>query len=203
MNYGEILDIFAKTLKRNMTPPSLYKAWVEQSIQNAQRLIVVPAAEGLLHFDVGPAFNGLDIPPDYLRLISLQVDGKEVRRSDVTTVKSLSQTVGVPRYFVREGAQFLIGPKPSEHSVITINYGRNFSNLVNPTDSNWLTDIGSDIILAGAMVNACRYYLDQRLNLFQEQFVKGIGDLNMQALYDELSNAQLGGAYSFAFDDHD
>lgn len=203
MNYGEILDIFAKTLKRNMTPPSMYKAWIEQSIQRAQRLLTVPAAEGLLHIEVGPAFNALDIPNDYLRLISLQVDGQEVRRSDVTTVKSLAQTVGVSRYFVREGAQLLIGPKPSENSVITINYGRNFGNLVDPTDSNWLTDIAGDVIIAGAMVSACRYYLDQRMSVFEEQFTKGIGDLNMQSAYDELSNAQLGGTYSFAFDDHD
>jgi len=201
MNYGEVKAQFRAMLNRRDITPSLVENFIKSAIQRAQRLLRVPASESVAYIPVEDGFDGLDIPGDFLKLVSLTIGDQELTKVDLTTALRESRYPGVPRFFARNGSKFIIGPRPATGDVIQLVYNADFSALTEDTDSNWLTEIAPDIIYNGALSLACGHYTDPRKQVFEDDFVKAIVDLNNQASEDELTNAQVMPAYSLNFDD--
>jgi len=201
VNYGEVKTDFQKKLNRRDITPSQVEGFVKGAIQRAQRLLRVPASETVVEGTIEEGFETITIPPDFLKLISLSINGIELTRRDLTTVKRLAATTGTARHFCRVGASFLIGPMPQIDDTLLLVYHSDFAALQADTDANFLTEAAPDIITDGAMSAACRHYNDPRAAAYEESFVKSIVDLNNMAQEDELTNAQVSSAYSFAFDE--
>lgn len=204
MNYGEIKAAFLAMLNRRDITASQVESFVTHGIQRAQRLLRVPASESTYTYTVPEGFTKLAIPQDYLKLVSMTVDGgDDLKRTDLSTAKRLAAAEGTPRVLAREGAYWIIGPLPTADSELEIIYAADFTTLTDDTDTNWLTEIASDIIIDGALARACLHFIDPRQQGFEDQFVKSISDLNLQGSDDELTNAQIAPAYSFDLDDLD
>lgn len=167
-------------------------------MQRAQRLLDVPASERTSLIEAGADTSFILVPGDYLKLISLSVEGHELSRADMTTVVGAARVHGQSRYFHRDANRFLIGPKPYEGQTIKLVYDANFA-AVSDNEANWLTDIAPDMLVSGAMVEACRFFVDPRMQSYEDAFVKAIGDLNMQAAADELTHGAMPVVYSFDF----
>jgi hypothetical protein len=195
VNYSDIKSNFQGLLNRNDVTATQVATWISQGIDRAQRLLVTPASEKVVLVTVASGFTTLAVPGDFLRLIQLSVNGRELTRVEPSVAKYLAQVTGASTVFARDGAQFVIGELPQIGDTIQLNYQSNFSTLSADTDTNWLTDIAPDVILSGAMTFACRHFQDPRLGDFEGQFQQAISDLNLQAANDELTNAAISPAF--------
>jgi len=199
MNYGELQDLFKKRLNRRDVTQSLVEAFIKDAIQRAQRLLRSPGSEAASIITVGEAFDGLAIPGDYLKLISITVNDNELVRRDLGTCLKGAKNPGIPRFFARNRNQFLLAPRPVAGDEITIVYHADFSALSSLEDTNWLTEIAPDVIIDGALSDACDHFSDPRASTFEANFIKSITDLNMQASDDELTNAAQAPGFSLDF----
>lgn len=201
MNYGEVKAQFQGALNRRDITPTQVAMYVKNACQRAQRLLRVPAAEDVLEYFIAEGFEGrLFIPGDYLKLISLSADGgEELRRTDLSTVMRLSQHEGCPKFYARQGPEFIIGPRPCGGTTLRLVYHVDMSTLSADTDENWLTTIAPDVIVSGALAAACKFYVDPRADGYEADFVRDITDLNIQAADDELTNAAIMPSHSFDF----
>jgi hypothetical protein len=191
VNYSDIKSNFQGLLNRNDVTATQVATWISQGIDRAQRLLITPASEKVVYFTAASGFTTLAVPGDYLKMIGLYVNGRELTRVEVSVARYRAKVTGIPTVFARDGAAFVIGELPQVGDSIQLNYQSNFSDLLADSDTNWLTDIAPDVILAGAMTFACRHYQDPRLNDFEGQFQQAISDLNLQAASDELTNAAV------------
>lgn len=195
MNYSDIKTNFLGLLNRSDPTTAQVATWIALGIDRAQRLLVTPASEKVVTYGVASGFTTLAVPGDYLKMIALSVNGRELTRVEPTVARMLAKVVGCARVYARDGAQIVIGELPQPGDTIQINYQSNFSDLVADADANWLTDIAPDVILSGAMVFACRHFNDSRLQDYEAQFQQAISDLNIQAANDELTNAAITPAF--------
>lgn len=203
MTYGELKTLFTARLNRRDITPSLVEHFIKIAIQRAQRLLRVPSNESTDIHVVGSGFEKLAIPGDYLKFVSMTVDGgAPLARAALGTASRLArQGVGTPIVFARNGANFIIGPLPAEGSQIELTYLTDFAALSADSDSNWLIEIAVDLVISGALSAGCKHYVDPRADGYEDEFIKAIVDLNNQAAEDELTSATITPAYSFDLDD--
>lgn len=197
MNYGQLKTRFTKTLNRRDCTTTQIAEWIEDGIMRAQRLLEVAASEAVYQVNVEEGFDKLLLPSDFLRLISLTVDGVEVPRGTLTETNILAQNAGTPIMFVRDDNALVIGPRPQTDSTIRLVYMSDFTVLVEDADENFLTIIAADILVAGAMVEACAYFSDPRGAAYEDKFIKGINDLNLMSKRDDMMNANIKPAFGF------
>lgn len=202
MTYGELKTKFQSRLNRRDITASQVEDFIKSAIQRAQRLLRTPASETTLETTVDGSWSGLTIPSDYLRFVTLMVDnGDELQRVSLTEARRASRSPGTPRVFARDRDEFVIGPAPLLGSVITLVYHEDFAVLSGNTDTNWLTEVAPDVILNGALSDACDHFTDPRKQTFEDNFVKSIVDLNQVASDDELTNSFVRPSHSFDFGD--
>jgi hypothetical protein len=208
MNLTELqAKIVRKLNRRDYTTTDLDDA-TDLAILRAQRLLRTPASEATATYTWADGDTKFAIPGDYLKMISLSVDGGDpLDRVALKKAREFAQATqnpgdtpmvltGVPKMFARDGAFFLIAPQPSVGQIVTINYLANFATLANGTDTNWLSLIGPDIIIYGALSELGLTFTDPRQPVWEKTFVTAIEDLNNQAAEDELTNAQVSPAYN-------
>lgn len=207
MIYSELQSNLTALLNRRDLTPALRDLFIQQAFQKIQRTLRVPAMEKSIVATVGSLFtDGLQVPGDLLQFIALTDNdtGLELKRGTLQQVlpRQKEDQSGCPKLFTRRGAKFLIAPLPSTGKTLRMDYYAQFKQLVNPTDTNVLTDIAPDLLLQGALVFACTHFNDKRKDGFTSDFNATIDDLNMQANRDELTaNAQM--APALHFDDED
>lgn len=199
MNYGQVKAAFLARLGRRDVTPTLVDAWIVETIIRTQRLLRTPAQERVLNYAIGDVFNGLTIPGDLLALRSILVNGIELTRSDRQSVTCAAAETGQSRIFTRNGATLLIAPRPHPGSKLQLTYIADFKNLTADSDSNFLTEAASDILINGALKLAMTHFIDPRSDYFEAEFIKAIVDLNNMADADELTNAAITPAYPMNF----
>jgi hypothetical protein len=155
---------------------------------------------------IGNIFSGgLDVPGDLIQLISItsQDTGDELTRASLQRVlrSQLHDGNDYANMFTRRGSQFLLAPLCNQGDKIRIDYYAAFTPLVADSDTNVLTDIADDLIIFGALIYGCSHFNDKRKDGFEGDYTKRLGELNGQAIKDELSgNAQVDPALNLALD---
>src|ERR1044072_1011055 len=130
---------------------------------NVTALLNTPAMEQIGVMTVDDDYNDVPIPGDYLQIVSLSVNGREISRGALSTVQNLAENgSGCPTLYARSGPRFVLGPTPQEGDEITIVYRADFSNLAADADTNWMTEVIPDILTYAALVEATAYFTDPR-----------------------------------------
>lgn len=202
MTLAELRADFRATLVRGDVTQTQVTNWINGAIQRAQRSLNIPAAEKVVEITVANGFDFLSIPGDYMALIGLSVNDRALVNYDPTRTRLLAQQEGDTRYYVRDGADFVLGPRPRTGDVIRLIYRAAAPSLVSENDANWLSDLAPDIIKYGALYEAFLHFGDIRKADFENEFVKRINDLNAQARDDELKNAAVAPAFNMNFCDY-
>ena len=191
MNYADLKTNFQSYLNRGDVTPSQVALFISQAITRIQRSLRTPASEKIVLTTVPNGFTTYAIPGDYLDIVQISVNGRELTRVPLTLAKELARVVGTPTVFARDGASFVIGNLPAAGDQVQLTYHADFSDLSADSDSNWLTGIAPDLIIWGAMVFAATFFQDPRITQFELQFQQALAELNDQAIRDELTNAQI------------
>jgi hypothetical protein len=203
VTYAQIKQDFTRELGRGDAKPSDIVRWLDNAIREAQRELRTPGSESVSEYTVGDTpFTSISVPGDLLGLITISVNGNVLQQAELSKVRRLSRTTGCPAFFAKVGPTYVIGPRPVQGDEIEIVYHANFAALSADTDTNWLIDIASDAVVAGAMVHASIYYRDaQGEATYRNQFANALAALNAQAAADALTNAVISPAYETNFGD--
>jgi hypothetical protein len=100
---------------------------------------------------------------------------------------SRAQLLDTPRVFARRGGYWVLGPSPAVGSTIEMVYYATFTPLVNPTDTNILTQSAWDVVVYGALAAAADYYNDDRSQMFDARYNQIAQNLQAMADADELT----------------
>jgi hypothetical protein len=157
-------------------------------IQRIQRELRCPAMEKTVVVTIASGYAGLVIPSDMIELIDLvNSQGDRITKEDITTVKQLAKDFDWPRYYYRQGGVWLLGPAPTVSDTVTLVYYAELGALVNPTDTNVITQVAGDLIVYAGLGPAGDFYSDRRSDKWEARYTQILGDLQGQADDDELS----------------
>ena len=163
-------------------------------------------------------FPGLTIPSDFLELIGIYPNSdwtvrckpdkleRVLNYAQFATDKSL--------LYCRQGGVWQLGPAPAAGDLITIGYWSELEPLIAPTDTNIISIIAWDLIVYGALSEACLFYNDKRrgstvgpdgkiIDGFEGRFNSVLMTLNEQGQIDELAEASVQPAHRYPDDDTD
>lgn len=182
MNKGQLRAHFLALLNRTDCSNALADTFIEQAISRAQRTLRIPPMEKTITYSIVSPTTYLTIPADFLEIIDVYYGSTNMVRVPLSTLVEYKANTeaGAPRYFSREGSEFLIYPYP-DSGTVTMNYYSQFDEMVLDTDENDLAIIGSDIITYGALAYASDYFLDERGILFEQKFQQFMLELQQQA----------------------
>lgn len=210
MNLSELTTQFTGLMnRRDLTAnTTLVTNFLNQALMRIQRELRCPAMEKLVDVTIAAPYTGLVIPSDFLELIGIYPQSsnppsKKLRKERLEKVTWLAANTGCPQKFAREGGTWILGPQPSVGDVIRIWYYAELAPLANPTDTNVISIIAWDLIVYAALVAACEYYKDNRLQAFEARYQQILAALQEQADDDELDDAQVDPAYFYPDDDTD
>jgi hypothetical protein len=193
MNYGELKTHFQSILNRRDLTTSLKETFLQLAISRIQRELRAPLMEKAVEVTISSDYDGLEIPSDYIALVALTVVDEEIKLQrvdlEVAQLEALSQTH--PRVFARQGGKWILGPTPTEDTVIRIDYFAELGALEDDTDENTLTIVAPDLITYGALTYAAEYFLDRRLEAFENRYQATLTAIQGQADYDELSHSVM------------
>ncbi len=195
MTLGEMKTQFVNLMNRQdlRANTALVTTFITQAILRIQRELRVPMMEKTVNYTIPSnyvATTGMAIPSDFLELIGMFVGGDaefELQRTQATTVKQSAKYAGVPKFFTRLGANWIIGPAPSEGDVVVIQYYASFPVLASDAASNALSVVSWDAVVYAALAGACDYYNDERLKKFEDRYSQITQNLQAMADGDELT----------------
>ena len=200
MNYGELKTHFQSILNRRDLTTSLRATFIDMAIARVQRELRAPLMEKSINVTISSSYDGVDIPSDYLALVSLTVVSEEskLQRVDLEVAQMLAENTAIPQVFSRQGGKWVLGPTPAVDTVIRIDYFAEFGALTDDTDENTLTLVAPDLITYGALVYAAEYFLDRRMEAFEARYKEMLNSIQAQADFDELSQAVMRPCFTMA-----
>lgn len=199
MNLSQLTAQFVALMNRTDLSGNsvLQSTFIQQSITRIQRELRVPFMEKTIAYLIPDTYDptrGLAIPSDLLELIDIMVDSDNdgipdypLQRVQYKDAAAPAQYIDVPRVFARLGGNWLIGPQPAVGRTMWLVYYAEFAPLINPTDTNTLSNIGWDAIVYGALSAACDYYNDDRSQAFEARYTQIMQNLQAMADSDELT----------------
>lgn len=163
-------------------------------------------------------FPGLVIPSDFLELIGIYPNSDynvRCKKDKLERVLNYAQfATDKVLLYCRQGGVWMLGPSPNAGDIITIGYYSELTPLINPTDTNIISVVAWDLIVYGALSEACLFYNDKRrgsqlgpmgyiIDGFEGRFNQILQTLNEQGEIDELAEAQVQHTHWFPDDDVD
>lgn len=188
MNYGDLKGHFQALLNRSDITAALTTLFVDQSIARIQRQLRTPLNENKTTYSMSGQTASVDLPNDFLEIISLYFGATELQRVPMSKFRGLvnNPVAGSPTVFTREQGRLLLHPQPTSGDLFLYYYGE-FTPMVADADENDLAAVASDTIIYGALGFAADYYLDERRDIFEAKFQTFMAELQDQANAQELS----------------
>jgi hypothetical protein len=193
MNYGELKTHFQALLNRRDLTTTLRETFLQMGISRIQRELRAPLMEKATLVTIGEDYDGLEIPSDYIALVALTVVDEEtkLRRVDLQVAQREAVNIDTPQVFARQAGKWILGPTPIEDTVIRIDYFGEVGALEEDDDENVLTIIAPDLVSYAALVYAAEYFLDRRLEAFENRYNIMLNAIQSQSDFDELSHAAI------------
>jgi hypothetical protein len=203
MTYGELQTHFTAVLNRRDLTTTIRDTFLQMGIAKIQRELRAPFMEKSVLVTIGSDYDGIEIPSDYIALVALTAVDLEskLQRVDLNVAQSeAAKGVATPRVFARQGGRWILGPTPAEDDVIRIDYYGEIGELSESDDENVLTIIAWDLIIYSALVLAAEYFLDRRLETFNNRYKETLAALQGQSDFDELSSGVIRPGIAFEDD---
>jgi hypothetical protein len=211
MTLGELKAQFKAILNNTVVNnnDALVSTFINQAIMRIQRELRAPFQEKQILYTIPDGFTKLAIPSDLLALKGILVDADgdgiyeyELDRRDLTTVTRASQTGGTPTVYARQGSSWVLGQAPAAGSKVLIYYYAEFAALPNDASENTCLKVAWDLVVNGALSQACDYLDDDRIDRFEKRYTQIGQQLQEQADADELTaNAQISPALHYEDED--
>lgn len=188
MNYGDLKTHFNNVLNRSDITTSLTTTFIDQGIARIQRQLRTPMQEKLTTYTISSQTAFVELPNDFIEIISLYYDNTEISRIPMSRFRALNKNTyaGTPQSFTRQQEKLYLYPQPSSGEVILYYYGE-FPALSSDTAENALTKVAPDLIIYSALTYAADYYLDERAVQFEQKYQGFMLELQEQANDQEVN----------------
>lgn len=188
MNYGDLKTHFNNVLNRSDITTSLTTTFIDQGIARIQRQLRTPMQEKLTTYTISSQTAFVELPNDFIEIISLYYDNTEISRIPMSRFRALNKNTyaGTPQSFTRQQEKLYLYPQPSSGEVILYYYGE-FPALSSDTSENALTKVAPDLIIYSALTYAADYYLDERAVQFEQKYQGFMLELQEQANDQEVN----------------
>lgn len=200
MNKLQIRKQVSALLNRNDATDDVLDSFIDQAIGRIQRNLRVPAMERayvVTTNDIKPELIAL--PSDFLQLKHIFVGNNIINYCDVSKFIQTPDIPGaVPKIYTRIQGSYLLKPIPPAGLEITMIYYGEIEDLVEDTDSNFLSVVAPDLLVYAALAFAADYYLDDRKEMFESVGQRAYDELESQA--NAMEFAQEGLSVSTSFD---
>ena len=154
---------------------------VETLIALAQRRVWRTSDLNAMLTEVSFLMSAPTIPADYLRTKSMTfLKGSAVMEVNGAPLKKVLQagTLDTPRLYAPVGTEFKFGPTTDADYTIDLIYYAALPVVSTTVATNWLSDNAPEIILFGAVMEACLWLKDdQRAAIWEGRFGQTLGDL--------------------------
>jgi hypothetical protein len=195
MSYGTVKTQFQALLNRRDITPSLVTTFIGYGIQRIQRTLRVPSMERVVELTTDGT-SELSMPTDLLEIISLHVNDDtngrtKLIKTDLQTILTHAAYQGQPKYYHREGSTIYMGPFPADAQPVFIHYFADFSGLTEDDDENWLTEVAPTLVVYAALTYAASYFLDDRREMFEAEYLNISREFKEMAQDDETVNASI------------
>lgn len=130
-----------------------------------------------------PTGEYVALPTDFVELRNIQINTSPVRLLEYASpqkIDAMSSLTGVPIYYTLVGNEFQLSPSAAGYEV-EIDYYAKVPALDSTTTTNWLIDSHPDYYLAGCILEACLFTLDERATEYaaivgnKEEWIKRAG----------------------------
>jgi len=188
VNYGDLKTHFNNVLNRSDITTSLTTTFIDQGIARIQRQLRTPMQEKLTTYTISSQTAFVELPNDFIEIISLYYDNTEISRIPMSRFRALNKNTyaGTPQSFTRQQEKLYLYPQPSSGEVILYYYGE-FPALSSDTAENALTKVAPDLIIYSALTYAADYYLDERAVQFEQKYQGFMLELQEQANDQEVN----------------
>jgi len=188
VNYGDLKTHFNNVLNRSDITASLTTTFIDQGIARIQRQLRTPMQEKLTTYTISSQTAFVELPNDFIEIISLYYDNTEISRIPMSRFRTLNKNTysGTPQSFTRQQEKLFLYPQPSSGEVILYYYGE-FPALSSDTAENALTKVAPDLIIYSALTYASDYYLDERAVQFEQKYQGFMLELQEQANDQEVN----------------
>jgi hypothetical protein len=193
MTYGEIKSQFTGLMNRRDLSAStaLIETFVSQGIMRVQRELRIPATEKSIVYTVDEdTYAGIVIPDDFIELKEIyptaNLSDRSLKKTTLDKARAMSEDVGTPIVYSRQGGVWILGPTPEHEATIRIDYWAELEALTLDADENALTTIAWDLIVYAALCAASDYYVDKRREGFEMRYTQILMMLHDQAEQDDL-----------------
>ncbi len=188
MNYGNLKTHFQNLLNRSDLTTALSETFIDQGIARIQRQLRTPMTENITNYAISGQTASVSLPNDFVEIISLYMDDKELTRVPMSKYRSVatSAAVGNPTIFTREQSKLNLHPQPSSGTLVLYYYGE-FPAMTADSDENLLAQVAPDLILYAAATYAADWFLDERAELYENKFNQFMLEVQEQSNDQELN----------------
>lgn len=183
MNKATVRSQLAGLLNRNDATTDQLNIFIDQAVARIQRTLRVPPMERVQTYTVTEESpEMLSLPNDFLQLKHLYISNNAIEYVDLGTFLKTQDAPGnTPRLYTRVQGSFLLKPTPPKDLVITMVYYGEIPDLVNDSDSNFITEIAPDLLVYGALTFAADFFIDDRKDSFEQIAVRIFNEVQDQA----------------------
>lgn len=197
MDFGTLKSELIKLINRKDLSTEAAGSFIQRAIDRLERELRLPFMERLVHYTMDTSGEFV-LPTDYLELINVYTDDRELEQLDMGRFLRMSTTGCGPAYFVRVGPTVMIRPIPEDGSIVSLHYYATDPTLENDGDINNWSASAVDAVLYAAGELAADFFEDERVARFAEKTLLCMAALKEQAEADSLAGPlAVAPAYSF------
>lgn len=192
MNKATVRSQLLGLLNRNDCTNEQADIFIDQAVARIQRTLRVPPMERVETYTVTEESpEMLSLPNDFLQLKHLYTSTGTIPFVDLGTfLKAVDAPGNKPTMYTRVQGSYLLKPTPPVDYEITMVYYGEIPDLVNDTDSNFVTEIAPDLLVYGALTFAADFFIDDRKDSFEQIAVRIFNEVQNQAI--DMEFAQEG-----------
>jgi hypothetical protein len=187
MNYADIKARLRGLINRSDMTDELAAQFVGLTQTRLERLLRPSFMQKYVSFNP-PNVDGIfRVPADYLELIELFSDTRELERVDMGRYLATPASGGDPCLFVQTGHDLRMRPAPATTDTLHLRYYGVEPALDADADTNHWTLSASDALIYGAAEYAADHFEDERLQRFADRFALAVQELQAQQLQEDFS----------------
>lgn len=208
MNKQGIRDQVIALLNRNDITTAIADTFIDQAVARIQRTLRIPPMEkSLVYTTTAENPSTLILPNDFLELKYLYIDTPSdkyvLQYKDLDAFLRYAELAGsAPQYYTRVQGGLKIKPTPPTGSVIYMIYYGEIPDLVENTDTSFLSEIAPDLLVYGALTYAADFYVDERKVAFEEVFGRIYSEIVEQNAQMELSQQGIAVAPAYNYPEY-
>jgi hypothetical protein len=192
MNKQGIRNQVKALMNRNDFTDALANTFIDQATARIQRTLRIPPMEKTEIYTVTESEpEVLVLPNDFLSIKFLYANSRLLECIDLGNYLALPESGGEPRVYTRVQAALKVKPFPAADTEITMIYYGEIPDLVQDSDTSWLSELAPDLLVYSALTFAADYFVDERKAAFEERFGSIYGELEEQSRILEMSQSAL------------